>query len=107
MNRIIFLFDKMQLAFYGNLVGHERDFRIEMNAILFPREQFLEFKNGAEQFRDGLSIWKQLRNTDSKDGVLRPVHGSRITFATARQNFVNWLSGRQELVDLTRTALKQ
>jgi hypothetical protein len=55
MNKIIALFDEMKTALYDHLVDRERDYRVEVNAILFPQEQFIQFKNGAEQFRDGLS----------------------------------------------------
>ncbi|WP_439925706.1 hypothetical protein [Nitrobacter sp. JJSN] len=107
MNKIIALFDEMKTALYDHLVDRERDYRVEVNAILFPQEQFIQFKNGAEQFRDGLSVWKRTRSGDTREAVLKLVHASRITFAVARNNLVNWLSQRQELIDKTRMALKQ
>jgi hypothetical protein len=106
MNRIIDLYGTMKTDLYDNLVDGEREYRVEINAILFPQEPFLEFKTGAEQFRDGLAVWGKTHNSDSRDEILKLVHASRITFAIARNNFLKWVQQRTEIIGQTRRALK-
>jgi hypothetical protein len=106
MNHIIDLSGAMKTDLYDHLVDGEREYRVEINAILFPQEPFLEFKMGAEQFRDGLTVWGKTRNSDSRDEILKLVQASRITFAVARNNFLNWVGRRTEIIGQTRRALK-
>jgi hypothetical protein len=106
MNRVIDLYGTMKTDLYDHLVDGEREYRVEINAILFPQEPFSEFKTAAEQFRDGLTVWGKTRNSDSKDEILKLVHASRITFAIARNNFLKWAGHRTEIIGQTRRALK-
>jgi hypothetical protein len=106
MNRIIDLYDTMKTDLYDHVVDGEREYRVEINAILFPQEPFSEFKTAAEQFRDGLAVWGKTRNSDSKDEILKLIQASRITFAIARNNLLKWVQQRTEIVGQTRRALK-
>jgi hypothetical protein len=109
MDAISALTVKMHVALYDELIANEREYRIEMNAILFPKEPFTNFQIATNEFRNGLSVWMKVRdNTDneSKQGLLQLVHASRMSFANARQNFLNWLSQRQELIAQARNALR-
>jgi hypothetical protein len=87
MNHIIDLYGTMKTDLYDHLVDGEREYRVEINGILFPQEPFIEFKTAAEQFRDGLTVWEKTRNSDSKDEILKLVHASRITFAIASPSY--------------------
>jgi hypothetical protein len=108
MDDIANLTVKMHIALYDEIVDKEREYRIEANSILFPKEPFSNFQIGVNEFRNGLSVWMKARdNIDNaaRDDLLRLVMSSRMSFGAARDKFVSWLSQRQELIGQTRRAL--
>jgi hypothetical protein len=109
MDDILGLTIKMHVALYDGLLANEREYRVEMNSILFPKEPFTHFQNGANEFRNGLAVWMAMNSSTSnadRHGLFRLVNASRMTFGEARDKFVAWLSQRQELIAQTRRALR-
>lgn len=107
VKKIIRLHEEMKKTIFDQLLDSERDYRVELNTILFPVKDFQLFKPAAEQFRDGLVVWKKMKDGEDRGAVLKLVYGARVNFATARQDFVNWLSTCHELIEKARRALKQ
>jgi hypothetical protein len=109
MDDISALTVQMHIALYDELVAKEREYRVEVNSILFPKEPFTNFQVECNEFRNALSVWMNMRdkvdNAD-KQGLLRMVHASRMTFGTVRDRFVGWLDKRRELVDQARRELR-
>lgn len=100
---------QLHVALYTELVDKERDYRVEMNAILFPKEDFIHFQVAGNGFRNALSVWMKMRDSGdsaSRNGLLTLVQSSRMTFGEARDKFVAWLSKRQELINQTRRGLR-
>jgi hypothetical protein len=109
MDELIELTGQMYRALYNGLLDEEREYRVELNAILFPQEPFIEFREGATEFRNGIHVWMKARDSvegASRNDLLKLVMASRMSFAKARDRFVQWLSKRQELIDQTRRALR-
>jgi hypothetical protein len=109
MDDILALSVKMHIALYDELLAKEREYRVEMNSILFPKEPFTDFQNGANEFRNGLAVWMAMNgsvpNAD-RHGLFRLVNASRMTFGYARDKFLAWINQRQELIGQTRRALR-
>jgi hypothetical protein len=100
---------KMHIALYDEIVDKEREYRIEVNSILFPKETFTQFQITANEFRNGLSVWMKTRDAvdpSERHNLLMLVMASRMAFGQARDKFVAWLSQRQELIGQTRRALR-
>jgi hypothetical protein len=109
MDEIAGLTIEMHKALYDQLIDKEREYRVEMNAILFPKEPFTAFQVGANEFRNGLSVWMRMQDTDdqaAKNELIRLVQASRMSFGTARDKFLAWLSERQQIINQTRRALR-
>jgi hypothetical protein len=109
MDEIAGLTIEMHKALYDQLIDKEREYRVEMNAILFPKEPFTAFQVGANEFRNGLSVWMRMQDTDdqaAKNELIRLVQASRMSFGTARDKLLAWLSERQQIIDQTRRALR-
>ena len=62
LDQISGLRSKMFTALYDQLIDKEREYRVEMNAILFPQEPINNLRVGAQAFRDGLSVWGKMRD---------------------------------------------
>jgi hypothetical protein len=101
MDAILDLSIEMPVALYDELLANEREYRVEMNSILFPKEPFTHFQNAANEFRNGSAVWSSTSNAD-RHGLFRLVNASRMTFGEARDKFVAWLCQRQELIAQTR-----
>jgi hypothetical protein len=95
---------------YDDLLAHERDYRQEMNAILFPKDPLVKFRAAARDYRNGLAAWIALRDTVQDNGTRQQlqelVASSQRAFASARDEFLTWVGRRQELVGQTRRALR-
>ena len=89
-------------------LANEREFRQEMNAILFPKDPFIKFRVAADAYRNGLSVWIKMRNSDEDKvrELQQLVSASQQSFASARDEFLMWLSQRQEIIGQTRRALR-
>jgi hypothetical protein len=99
---------EMHKSLYDGLIDKEREFREELNAVLFPKEPFTEFQIAANDFHNGLAVWMKLR--DSADNAARNelhrlVLASRMSFGVTRDRFAHWLSQRLEIVDRARRDL--
>jgi hypothetical protein len=100
---------RMHIALYDEIVDKEREYRVEVNSILFPKEPFIQFQIAANEFRNGLSVWMKARDTidpTQRQNLLALVMSSRMSFGQAREKFVAWLSQRIELINQTRRALR-
>jgi hypothetical protein len=90
------------------MLANEREYRQEMNAILFPKDPFIKFRVAVDAYRNGLSVWIKMRNSD--DDKVRElqqwVAASQQSFASARDGFLMWLSQRQDTIGQTRRALR-
>jgi hypothetical protein len=109
MDDILALSIKMHIALYDQLLANEREYRVEMNSILFPKEPFAHFQNGANEFRNGLAVWMAMNSSvlnADRHGLFRLVNASRMTFSEARDKFLAWVSQRQDIIGQTRRALK-
>lgn len=109
MEEIASLTVKMHVALYDEVVDKEREYRVEVNSILFPKEAFTQFQTTANEFRNGLSVWMKTRDTvepSERHNLLMLVMASRMAFGQARDKFVAWLSQRQDLIGQTRRALR-
>jgi hypothetical protein len=109
MDRISNLTVEMHKALYDELVDKEREYRVEVNDVLFPKEPFINFQIAGNEFRNGLSVWKNLKDTSNNEnqhGLLRLVMASRMSFAIARDKLVAWLTERQQIINQTRMALR-
>lgn len=109
MDDIANLTVKMHIALYDEIVDKEREYRVEVNAVLFPKDPFTNFQIGANEFRNGLSVWMTTRDSidnSARDNLLKLVMASRMSFGIARDKFVAWLSQRQEIIGQTRRALR-
>jgi hypothetical protein len=109
MDDIAALTIKMHIALYDELLANEREYRVEMNSILFPKDPFIHFQTGVNAFHNGLSVWMNMRDSAGnveRNELLRLVQSSRMSFGEARDKFVAWLSRRQELIGQTRRALR-
>jgi hypothetical protein len=108
MGEIKTAYAKIDATLYDDLLANEREFRQEMNAILFPKDPFIKFRVAADAYRNGLSVWIKIRNSD--DDKVRElqqlVSASQQSFASARDEFLMWLSQRQEIIGQTRRALR-
>jgi hypothetical protein len=101
---------KMDAALYDDLLAKEREYRQEMNAILFPKDPFIKFSLAADEYRNGLSLWIKMRDSVQDDEgrreLQRLVTASQSSFSAARDGFLTWLSQRQEIISQTRRALR-
>ncbi|MET4090030.1 MULTISPECIES: hypothetical protein [Bradyrhizobium] len=100
---------EMHKALYDGLIDKEREFRVELNGVLFPKEPFTEFQIGANEFHNGLTAWMKMRDAADNSGrndLLRLVQGSRMTFGVSRDRFAAWLSQRLEIIEQARRELK-
>jgi hypothetical protein len=102
---------RMDALLYDDLLAKERDYRVEMNAILLPKEPFTNFMLAADEYRNAISAWMKLSNgiTDSEaNQEFQQLFMTSVrSFSTARDEFVKWLSQRQELADQARRELRQ
>jgi len=109
MDEIAQLTVKMHIELYDQIVDKEREYRQEVNSILFPKDPFTEFQIAANDFRNGLDVWMKARDTidpSARGNLERLVMSSRFSFGQARDRFVAWLSQRQNLIGQTRRALR-
>jgi len=101
---------KMDATLYDDLLAKEREYRQEMNAILFPKDPFIKFRLAADEYRNGISVWIKMRDSVQDDEgrreLQRLVAASQSSFSAARDGFLTWLSQRQELIGQTRRALR-
>ena len=101
MDEIAQLTVKMHIELYDQIVDKEREYRQEVNSILFPKDPFTEFQIAANDFRNGLDVWMKARDTidpSARGNLERLVMSSRFSFGQARDRFVAWLSQRQNLI---------
>ena len=95
---------------YDNLIQNERDYREEMNAILFPKDPLVKFRIAVDGYRTGLSTWIKMRDSEpvagAREELQQLVMVSQRSFATARDELLKWFERRQELIRQTRSALK-
>jgi hypothetical protein len=101
---------QMDAFLYDDLLAHERDYRQEMNAILFPKDPLVKFRVAAHDYRTGLSAWINLRDKVQDNGARQElqqlVASSQRSFAAARDELLKWFTQRQELIGQTRRALR-
>jgi hypothetical protein len=101
---------RMDVLLYDDLLANERDYRSEMNAILFPKEPFVNFMRAAEEYRNGISVWMKFNNLvadpEANEQLRQSVVASARAFSGARDEFVKWLSSRQDLINQARTELR-
>jgi hypothetical protein len=108
MDDILSEISKLRYSLYDDLYKDNPDYRIELNALLYPIEPFLNFQSGAADFRVGLGSWSALNNTldpSKREDLSRLVGATRMTFGVSRDKFLTWLSERQQLIALTRRDL--
>jgi hypothetical protein len=100
----------MDASLYDDLLANERDYRAEMNAILFPKEPLVYFMVTADEYRNSILVWMKLSNGITENETNREfqqlVMASARSFAVARDEFVRWLSQRQELIGRARRDLR-
>jgi hypothetical protein len=100
----------MDASLYDDLLANERDYRVEMNAILFPKEPFVHFMLAANEYRNSILVWMKLSNGIAENETNREFQqllmASARSFSVARDEFVKWLSQRQELIGRARRDLR-
>lgn len=108
MDEIKAIAARIDVSLYDEMLGNEREYRQEMNAILFPKDPLIKFRTAIDAYRNGLSVWIKLRNNDDDKArelqVL--VAASQQSFTSARDEFLTWLSQRQDIISQTRRALR-
>jgi hypothetical protein len=108
MDEIKAIAAKIEASLYDDMLANEREYRQEMNARLFPKDPFIKFRVAVDAYRNGLSVWIKMRNSD--DDKVRElqqlVAASQQSFASARDGFLMWLSQRQDIIGQTRRALR-
>jgi hypothetical protein len=99
---------KIDANLYDDMLANEREYRQEMNAILFPKDPLVKFRLAADAYHNGLSVWIKMRDTDDdkRRDLQQLVSASQQSFATARDAFLTWLSQRQDIIGQTRRALR-
>jgi hypothetical protein len=108
MDEIKAIAAKIEASLYDDMLANEREYRQEMNAILFPKDPLIKFRVAVDAYRNGISVWIKMRNSeDEKVRELQQlVSSSQRSFASARDEFLMWLSQRQEIIGQTRRALR-
>ena len=108
MDEIKAISAKIEASLYDDMLANEREYREEMNAILFPKDPLIKFRAAAEEYRNGLSVWISMRNSDDdkRQALQQLVAASQHSLATARDGFLMWLSQRQDSIGQTRRALR-
>lgn len=101
---------RMDTVLYDDLIARERDYRVEMNAILFPKDPLIYFMSAADEYRNGIAVWIKLQSASSDDEANRELQrlvlSAAKSFSTAREELVKWLSRRQDLIAQTRMELR-
>ncbi|QAU46132.1 hypothetical protein [Bradyrhizobium guangzhouense] len=97
----------METSLYDDLLGQERDYRVEINRILFPKEPLINFMIAADAYRNNISVWMKLNDTvPAANSELRQmVVASANSFGKARDELLKWVSQRQDLVEKSRREL--
>jgi hypothetical protein len=102
---------RIEASLYDDLLANERDYRVELNRILFPREPFDNFMHAVDDYRNGISVWMKFSNTipdeQANQELRRSVTASANSFSKARDEFVKWLSQRQDLIGQARRELHE
>jgi hypothetical protein len=108
MDEIKVIAAKIDAALYDDMLANEREYRQEMNAILFPKDPLVKFRIAADAYRNGLSVWIKMRDTDDdkRQDLQQLVSTSQQSFGYARDAFLMWLSQRQDIIGQTRRALR-
>jgi len=100
----------MDAVLYDDLVQNERDYRQEINAILFPKDALVKFRTAVDDYRNALSVWVKLRGTVQDDPARQDlqqlVMASQRALVAARDEFLKWVARSSEQVDQTRRALR-
>lgn len=100
----------MDALLYDDLLAKERDYRDELNAILFPKDPLNNFTIAAGEYRNGIAVWIKLRDIVNEDDTNRELRqlvlATAKSFSVARDEYVKWLSRRQDLVAQTRRELR-
>jgi len=96
-------------SLYDDLYNNNPDYRIELNSLLFPTEDFVNFQKGASDFRNGLAMWSTLNSAlpmSTRNDFQRLVNATRMEFGQDRDKFLAWLQTRQDRINQTRRALR-
>jgi hypothetical protein len=100
----------MDEALYDGLLANERDYRVEVNALLFPKEPFVNFRLAAHEYRNSIAVWMKLAGgaSDAETGqqLRDTVSASARSFGSARDEFLKWLTAKQDLIAKTRRELR-
>lgn len=101
---------QFDLSLYGDMLANERDYREEINELLFPRDPLNDFVAAAKAYRTSIAVWVKLGNNIADQETSRSfremVTASSSAFNKAKKGFVEWLSQRQELVRKARSELR-
>ncbi|UPJ76137.1 hypothetical protein [Bradyrhizobium sp. 187] len=101
---------KMDFSLYGDMLQNERDYREEINELLFPRDPLNDFVAAAKAYRNSITVWMKVGSNIADDETSRSfremVTASLGSFSKAKNGFVEWLSQRQELVNKARSELR-
>jgi hypothetical protein len=101
---------RMDASLYNDLLANERDYRVEINAFLFPKEPFVNFMLAAHAYRNSIEVWMKLADNvpDAETGqeLRDTVSASARSFGTARDEFLKWLTAKQDLISKTRRDLR-
>lgn len=109
MTEINSLVSKMNGDLYGQIVEKERNYRQEINKVLFPMIEFIEFQQSSNEFRNALVAWSKTRDTadnETKSILLNLVMAARRNFGVARDSFLKWTDQRMDIIGQARRELK-
>jgi hypothetical protein len=102
----------LQTTLFESLYKDYPDYRIELNTLLFPMDDIVNFREATKDFQNGLSVWVTLSQSVDANLTARPdfvelVNTARKAFAASRDRFLTRMSERAQHIDQTRRALRQ
>lgn len=99
----------MVASLYDDLLAHEKDHRVEINRILFPREPLDNFSRATDEYYTGILVWMKFSNAVADDRANKElrqlVEASAGSFQRARDQLLKWVDERQDLIRQTRREL--